>query len=195
MSREVASPRPGRTLRRRGASGGAVPADPHDDHAGHDLRGGVVLRVEAADDEAPDEGEDRVLRVRHRLGAGAGRAVPGALLPRRADVHRPRRRDHLPLPLHHHLPRARRLRARADGDVPAGADRAVRLPALGRRARLGTGAPGHRAACSARSCGPRPCRRASRRPTDVERAKKRPRRWRGSTQSRTTSRPVGSRTS
>ena len=29
-----------------------------------------------ADEQAADEGEDRVLRVRHRLGAGAGRAAP-----------------------------------------------------------------------------------------------------------------------
>ena len=87
--------------RRRGASGGAVPADPHDDRSGPDLRGGVVRGFAAAHDQAPDQGEDRAVRVRHRVRGRAGRAVPGALLPRGARVHRPRRRDHLPLPLHH----------------------------------------------------------------------------------------------
>ncbi len=82
-----------------------LPADPHDDRLGRDLRRGVVRRVDAARRAAPtDVGEDRSLRVRHRVRVGAGGALPGALLPGRADVHRPRRRDHLPVPVHDRLP-------------------------------------------------------------------------------------------
>ena len=42
------------------------------------------------------------------------RALPGALLPGRDDLHRLRHRDHLPLPLGGHLPEPRRLRAGRD---------------------------------------------------------------------------------
>ena len=47
-------------------------------------------------------------------GPRAARALPGALLPGRDDLHRLRHRDHLPLPVGGHLPGARRLRPRRD---------------------------------------------------------------------------------
>ena len=51
------------------------------------------------------------LRVRHRPEPRAARALPGALLPGRDDLHRLRHRDHLPVPVRHRVPRARRRSA------------------------------------------------------------------------------------
>ena len=89
---------------------------------------------------APSATTDRqalALRVRHRARPRAARALPGALLPDRDDLHRLRHRDHLPLPLGGHLPGPRCLRARRDAALHGGRARVVRLPAEQRRPRLG----------------------------------------------------------
>ena len=103
--------------------------------------GPELPRVGAPGPEAADRGEGSAVRVRDRARDRAGRAVPGEVLPGRDGVHRPRRRDHLPLSLHHGPQGSRRLRARHDGRVPARGARAVRLPPLHRCGRVGPGAP------------------------------------------------------
>ena len=90
----------------------------------------------------PTSAKQAPVRVRHRARVRAGRALPGEVLPGRDGVHRPRRRDRLPLSVHHRVPRARRLRPHHHGRLPARPARAVRLPALHRRARVGSGEAG-----------------------------------------------------
>ena len=72
----------------------------------------LLPRVDHPRPEAADHGEASAVRVRHRARARAGRALPGEVLPGRDGVHRPRRRDHLPVSVHDGVPRPRRLRAR-----------------------------------------------------------------------------------
>ena len=55
--------------------------------------------LEAARPAQPDACQVGALRVRHRAEPGAARALPGALLPGRDDLHRLRHRDHLPVPV------------------------------------------------------------------------------------------------
>ena len=147
-----------------------VSAHPHHDDPGGALRVGVVPRVHVARPQAAHVGEGSPVRVRHRAGIRAGGTVPGEVLPGRDGLHRPRRRDHLPLSLRHDHARlrARRLRVDPHGRVPARAARAVRVPPLHRRARVGTGQAGHltcrrrraaRGGCArARRTRPRRCR-------------------------------------
>ena len=55
----------------------------------------------------PDVGEGGAVRVRDRARVRARRALPGEVLSGRDGVHRARRRDRLPVSVHHGLPRAR----------------------------------------------------------------------------------------
>ena len=163
-----------------------LPADPHHDRARRAVRARLVRRVDVPRSEAPDVGQGSAVRVRHRARVRAGGAVPGEVLPGRDGVHRPRCRDHLPVSVHHDLPRARRVRVDRDGRVPARAAGAVRLPAVDRRARVGPGQAGrgprrrHRAARGrrARARRSRPRGRRSRddvRPTTPGRPRSGPR--------------------
>ena len=138
---DAAPPRQGgdaaRAPRRR--PDGAVPPAARHVRARGRVRRAVVPRVGAARAPTADCGQGGAVRVRDRARPRAGRALPGALLPGRDDLHHLRHRDHLPLPVGRGLPAARAVRAVGDGGVRGRGVRLVRLPDRQRRPRLGPG--------------------------------------------------------
>ena len=138
------------------------------------VRVAVVRRLEAARAEATDLGEAGAVRVRHRARVRAGRALPGEVLPGRDE------RSSSSTSRSSSSIRSRPCSAVSaryglvvDGRVPARAARAVRLPAVGRRARLGSGASRSssrivRSAC----CAPSACRTRRPRPTRERRRRR-----------------------
>ena len=169
-----------------------IPADPHDDRPGRPLRVAVVRRVAAARAAAPDVGEAGAVRVRHRARARARRALPGEVLPGRdgfivLDVE-----IVFLYPFATVFRRLGLLRPVVDGRLRARAARAVRVPAVGRRARVGTGAsrssPRAGTTCCARSACPVATASTRADGRTAGRSREKPRRW-VSIRSRTTSSP------
>src|SRR5262245_33238217 len=77
---------------------GRIPPDPRDGRARRRVRDAFVHRLTAARTAAAERRETESVRVRNRARAGAGRTLPGEVLPRRDELHRARRRDGLTLP-------------------------------------------------------------------------------------------------
>ncbi|CAA9243899.1 MAG: NADH ubiquinone oxidoreductase chain A, partial [uncultured Acidimicrobiales bacterium] len=118
---------------------GPVPAPSGDADPGDPVRRVVDRRLQAAGAQEAHAGQVGAVRVRHRARPGAGRALPGALLPGGHDLHRVRHRDHLHLPVGGDLPPARRVRPLGDADLRGRSFRLVHLPDRQRRPELGPG--------------------------------------------------------
>ena len=150
-------------------SDGRLPPDPRHGRARRRVRDALVHRVAAARAAAPELGEAGSVRVRDRARAGAGGALSGQVLSGRDELHRARRRDRLPVSVLGRVPRPRRVRPVRDGHLRARVARPVRVPAVGRRARVGTGARTCCNACPGRCCAPATrctTRTRSRRPSE-----------------------------
>ncbi len=126
--------------RGRTRSCGRLSADPDPARPGPPLRRGLLRRLgHARPLQAAHRGQDRAVRMRHRAERRTAHPFPGALLPRRDDLHHLRHRDRLLVPMGGRLPPAAFVRPDRGRRLRGGGVHLLPLPHQQRCAPLGTG--------------------------------------------------------